>query len=102
MPLNRGISFNLKENIYEKTTPEMLKYMVDGIKYVCETYKRRGPGTQSERDAQDFFKKELSKYSDEVISEDFPITHTRLWVLSFTQQHFHLSVLRVTGSVLKA
>ncbi len=57
----------------KKTTPEMLKYMVDGIKYVCETYKRRGPGTQSERDAQDFFKKELSKYSDEVISEDFPI-----------------------------
>ncbi len=55
------------------TTSEMLKYMTDGIKHVCQKYKRRGPGTQSERDAQDFFKEELKKYSDEVISDDFTV-----------------------------
>ncbi len=57
----------------KKTTPNTLKYMVDGIDYVCKNFKRRGPGTQSERDAQDFFKKELEKYSDTVISEDFTV-----------------------------
>ncbi len=57
----------------KNTTPEMLKYMVDGIAYVCKNFKRRGPGTQSERDAQDFFEKELEKYSDEVITEDFDV-----------------------------
>lgn len=57
----------------KKTSPEMLKYMVDGIKYVCQKYKKRSPGSQSERDAQDYFKKELAKYSDEVYSEDFTL-----------------------------
>ncbi|MCR5484426.1 MAG: M28 family peptidase [Clostridiales bacterium] len=52
---------------------KLLDYMTDGIKYVCQNFKRRAPGTQSERDAQDFFKKELEKYSDEVISEDFEL-----------------------------
>ena len=52
---------------------ETMKYMIDGIKEVCEKFKNRAPGTQSERDAQVFFKKELEKYSDEVIMEDFEI-----------------------------
>lgn len=52
---------------------ETLKYMTDGIRYVCENFKKREPGTQSERDAQDYFKKELEKYSDEVVSEDFEV-----------------------------
>ena len=52
---------------------ETLKYMTDGIKEVCEKFKNRAPGTQSERDAQAFFKKELEKYSDEVIMEDFDL-----------------------------
>ena len=52
---------------------ETLKYMTDGIRYICENFKKREPGTQSERDAQDYLKKELEKYSDEVISEDFEV-----------------------------
>lgn len=57
----------------KKVSKETLKYMTDGIRYICENFKKREPGTQSERDAQDYLKKELSKYSDEVISEDFEI-----------------------------
>ena len=59
---------NLKKNAKDN-----LEYMIDGIKYVCEHYKDRAPGSQSERDAQAFFKKELGKYSDEVIMEDFEL-----------------------------
>ena len=57
----------------KKTSPELLKYMIDGIKFVCQKYKRRSPGSQSERDAQDYFKKELSEFADEVYSEDFTL-----------------------------
>ncbi len=54
-----------------KASDKTKAYMVDGIKYVCENFKRRAPGTQSERDCQAFFKQELSKYADKVIMEDF-------------------------------
>ncbi len=30
------------------------KYMVDGIRYVCENFKERAPGTGSERKAQKY------------------------------------------------
>ncbi len=49
------------------------EYMLQGIRHVCETFKKRAPGTQSERDAQEYFKKELEKISDEVIMEDFTV-----------------------------
>ena len=55
------------------------KYMMEGIRYVCETFTKRLPGTQSERDAQAFFKEELSGYSDEVIMEDFTL-HPRAFM----------------------
>ena len=55
------------------------KYMMDGIRYVCETFRKRLPGTQSERDAQAFFKEELSGYSDEVVMEDFTL-HPRAFM----------------------
>ncbi|NLO45219.1 MAG: M28 family peptidase [Clostridiales bacterium] len=48
-------------------------YMLDGIKHVCGAFKNRAPGTQSERDSQEYFKKELEKFSDEVIMEDFTV-----------------------------
>lgn len=48
-------------------------YMKGGIKHVCENYKKRSPGSQSERDSQEFFKKELEKCSDKVIMEDFDV-----------------------------
>lgn len=96
----------------KKTSPELLKYMVDGIKYVCQTYKRRSPGSQSERDAQDYFKKELAKYSDEVYSEDFTIHPHAFMGFIFYSAIFSLigiacywlsplsSVLPVVGTVL--
>ncbi|MDR3314690.1 MAG: M28 family peptidase [Oscillospiraceae bacterium] len=53
-------------------------YMVEGIRHVCATFKKRLPGTQSERDAQVFFKEELEKISDpakgdSVLMEDFTL-----------------------------
>ncbi len=55
----------------EKST--ILQYMTDGIRYVCEHYKNRAPGTESERKAQEFFRDELKKYADEVEMEDFDL-----------------------------
>ena len=56
-----------------KTAKSTLDYMVGGIRYVCEHYKDRAPGTPSERKAQEYFKKELGKFSDEVTMEDFDL-----------------------------
>ncbi|MDR1735045.1 MAG: Zn-dependent exopeptidase M28 [Oscillospiraceae bacterium] len=60
---------NPKTEVAEGT----MKYMTDGIRHVCETYTSRLPGTQSERDAQAFFKEELEGYTDNVIMEDFDV-----------------------------
>lgn len=96
----------------KKTSPELLKYMVDGIKYVCQKYKRRSPGSQSERDAQDYFKKELSNFADEVYSEDFTMHPHAFMGFIFYSAIFSLvgiacywlstysSILPVVGTVL--
>lgn len=49
------------------------KYMVDGIRYICENFKDRAPGTHSERKAQKFLKGELEQWADEVEMEDFDL-----------------------------
>lgn len=49
------------------------KYMVDGIRYVCENFKERAPGTHSERKAQKFLKDELDQWADETEMEDFEV-----------------------------
>lgn len=49
------------------------KYMVDGIRYVCENFKERAPGTHSERKAQKYLAGELEKWSDKVEMEDFTL-----------------------------
>lgn len=96
----------------KKTSPELLKYMIDGIKFVCQKYKRRSPGSQSERDAQDYFKKELSEFADEVYSEDFTLHPHAFIGFIFYSAIFSLigvacywlspvsSVLPVAGTVL--
>lgn len=96
----------------KKTSPELLKYMIDGIKFVCQKYKRRSPGSQSERDAQDYFKKELSEFADEVYSEDFTLHPHAFMGFIFYSAIFSLigvacywlspvsSVLPVVGTVL--
>ena len=49
------------------------KYMVDGIRYVCENFKDRAPGTHSERKAQKYLKGELEQWADKVEMEDFTL-----------------------------
>lgn len=49
------------------------KYMVDGIRYVCENFKERAPGTHSERKAQKYLAGELEKWADKVETEDFTL-----------------------------
>lgn len=48
-------------------------YMAEGIKYICENFKERAPGTHSERKAQKYLARELEKYSDKVEVEDFKL-----------------------------
>ncbi|MCL2508638.1 MAG: M28 family metallopeptidase [Oscillospiraceae bacterium] len=57
----------------DKISKHTMDYMIGGIRHVCATFKKRAPGTQSERDAQAFFKDELGKLSDDVIMEDFTL-----------------------------
>lgn len=49
------------------------KYMADGIRYVCENFKERSPGSHSERKAQKYLKNELEKWADKVEMEDFSV-----------------------------
>lgn len=49
------------------------KYMTDGIRYVCENFKERAPGTHSERKAQKFLASELEQWADTVETEDFKL-----------------------------
>ena len=49
------------------------KYMADGIRYVCENFKERSPGSHSERKAQKYLKSELEKWADKVEMEDFSV-----------------------------
>jgi len=49
------------------------RYMAEGIKYICENFKERAPGTHSERKAQKYLARELEKYSDQVETEDFKL-----------------------------
>lgn len=55
------------------TGKETMKYILDGIKYVCQTYKKRSPGSESERNAQSYFAKELEQWADDVQVEDFTV-----------------------------
>ena len=50
-----------------RASNETRQYMKDGIRYVCENFKNRAPGSKSERDAQAYFKTELEKYADELL-----------------------------------
>ncbi|MCD7722398.1 MAG: M28 family peptidase [Clostridiales bacterium] len=55
------------------STEDTKKYMVNGIRYVCENFKERAPGTHSERKAQKYLKSELEKWADKVETEDFEV-----------------------------
>ncbi len=67
--IERGSFMKLTKGASEATR----KYMVDGIRYVCENFKERAPGTGSERKAQKYLAGELEKWSDKVEMEDFDL-----------------------------
>ncbi len=50
-----------------------MDYVVSGIRFVCENFKKRGPGTESERKAQDYLAGELRQWADEVTVEEFSL-----------------------------
>lgn len=54
-----------------QTKTDYRAYIEKGITKVCKSFPKRLPGTQSERDAQAFFKKELEGYADDVEMQDF-------------------------------
>ena len=49
------------------------KYMTDGIRYICDNFKERAPGTHSERKAQKFLKAQLEEWVEAVELEDFEL-----------------------------
>jgi len=63
----------MSQKLSPAVKPSTMDFVVDGITHVCNTFRRRAPGTQSERDAQDYFAKELKQWSDEVTVEDFTL-----------------------------
>ena len=65
----RGLFMKLTKGASQDTQ----KYMVDGIRYVCENFKDRAPGTHSERKAQKYLKGELEQWADKVEMEDFTV-----------------------------
>ena len=68
-----------KEGANLSVAQSTMDYMMEGVRHVCETYRRRLPGSQSERDAQGFFKAELEGCADEVRMEDFTL-HPRAFM----------------------
>lgn len=49
------------------------RYITDGIRHVCESFKERAPGTHSERKAQKYLASELEAWSDSVEVEKFEL-----------------------------
>ncbi|NLP48004.1 MAG: M20/M25/M40 family metallo-hydrolase [Clostridiales bacterium] len=64
----------MKKKLSPSIASSTMSYIVKGIEQVCKTFKDRAPGTQSERDCQDFFAKELEPWADEVRVEKFKLS----------------------------
>lgn len=56
-----------------KTSAFTMQYIFSGIRHVCDNFKNRYPGSESERELQAYFKRELEQWSDEVKMEDFNV-----------------------------
>lgn len=63
----------MKERLSPPVKAQTMAYITAGITHVCKAFKNRSPGSQSERDAQDFFAKELEPLADEVHVEEFKL-----------------------------
>lgn len=86
-------------NKQEKSSPSIkdstMDFVVSGIAHVCNTFKRRAPGTQMEKDTQDYFTKELRQWSDKVTVEDFSL-HPGAFMGFFSMS----VILAIAGSAL--
>lgn len=61
---------------YPEVKKTTMDYIVKGIRHVCENFKKRSPGSATEREAQEYFAKELAKWSDDVKTEEFELHPT--------------------------
>ena len=64
---------------------EFTDWIADEIRYVCETYKERSAGSESERACGDYMAEQLSRWSDTVEKEDYavhPHAFTGAWAFS--------------------
>ena len=61
---------------YPEVKKTTMDYIVKGIRYVCENFKNRSPGSVTERETQEYFAKELAKWSDDVKTEEFELHPT--------------------------
>lgn len=57
----------------KKSKDESVEYICSEIKHIITTFDKRDPGSAGERQAQEYMKDELSKYTDEVCLEDFKV-----------------------------
>lgn len=60
-------------NISKERKDKSVEYICDGIKDIIVNFGKRDPGSEGERQAQEFMAAELQKYSDEVVIEDFKL-----------------------------
>jgi aminopeptidase YwaD len=66
-----------------KVKIDIADFIVDGIIYVCSKYKKRAPGSISEKECQKYFKGELSNWADQVDEETFAL-HPKAFMGSMT------------------
>jgi len=56
-----------------ETKEGTLDFMLGGIRHICGNFKRRSPGSESERKAQDYFAGLMAPWADEVKTEEFMV-----------------------------
>src|SRR5690554_2925513 len=59
--------------ISKETKKKNVKYITSEIEYIIKTFDKRDPGSAGERQAQEYMKSELDKYTDSSVIEDFKI-----------------------------
>jgi len=57
----------------DKTKERNTTYMYDKVKYVINTFGKRNSGSVGERSAQEYYARELKKYTDKVVIENFEV-----------------------------
>jgi len=63
----------MTQNLSAQANSGTMAYIVSGINHVCAAFKKRSPGSQTERAAQDYLAKELGQWADSVSVEEFTL-----------------------------